>query len=47
MKVNTWLNVNYEIDFLDDNNIKQATNPTRPVGLQVLSTIGVGFAAKF
>jgi DUF3078 family protein len=47
MKVNKWLNVNYEIDFLDDNNIKQASNPTRPVGLQVLSTIGVGFAAKF
>ena len=47
MKVNKWLNVNYEIDFLDDNNIKQATAPTNAVGLQVLSTLGVGLSAKF
>jgi hypothetical protein len=47
LKVNKWLSVNYEIDFLDDDNVKQPDNPTHAVGLQVLSTLGVGFSAKF
>ncbi len=47
MKINKLINVNYEIDLLDDDNIKQAANPTHAVGLQVLSTIGIGFSAKF
>lgn len=46
LKVNKWLQVTYEIDFLDDNNIKNPENPTHAQGLQVLSTLGIGFAAK-
>jgi hypothetical protein len=46
LKVNKWLQVTYEVDFLDDNNIKNPSNPTHANGLQVLSTLGVGFAAK-
>jgi hypothetical protein len=46
LKVNKWLQVTYEIDFLDDDNIKNPTNPTHAQGLQVLSTLGIGFAAK-
>jgi hypothetical protein len=47
LKVNKWINVTYEIDLLDDDNIKQSSNPGSAVGLQVLSTLGVGFATKF
>jgi hypothetical protein len=47
MKVNKWLSVTYEIDLLDDDNIRLATDATHAVGLQVLSTLGVGIAAKF
>lgn len=47
MKVNKWLSVNYEVDFLYDDDVKQAANPTHAVGLEVLSTLGVGFVAKF
>jgi hypothetical protein len=46
LKVNKWLQVTYEIDFLDDDNIKNPTRPTHAEGLQVLSTLGIGFAAK-
>jgi len=47
MKVNKWLSVTYELDFIYDDKIKQSANPTETVGLQVLSTLGVGIAAKF
>jgi hypothetical protein len=47
MKVNKWLAVNYELDFLYDDDVKQPANPTHAIGLQVLSTLGVGIAAKF
>ncbi|HMG83829.1 MAG TPA: DUF3078 domain-containing protein [Ferruginibacter sp.] len=46
LKVNKWLQVTYEIDFLDDDNIKNPDRPTHAQGLQVLSTLGIGFAAK-
>ena len=46
LKVNKWLQVTYEIDFLDDDNIKNPNRPTHAEGLQVLSTLGIGFAAK-
>jgi hypothetical protein len=46
LKVNKWLQVTYEIDFLDDDNIKNPNRPTHAEGLQVLSTLGVGFAVK-
>lgn len=47
LKVNKWISVTYEIDLLYDDDIKQAANPTHAVGLQVLSTFGVGVTAKF
>jgi len=47
LKVNKWLSVTYEIDLLYDDDIKQSANPTRSVGLQVLSTFGIGVSAKF
>ncbi len=51
LKVNKYINVSYNLDLLYDDDVKQKqTNPfvkSRAVGLQVLSTLGVGFAAKF
>ncbi len=51
LKVNKFINVSYNLDLLYDDDIKQKqTNPfvkSHAVGLQVLSTLGVGFAAKF
>lgn len=50
LKVNKWINVTYSIDLLYDDDIRQKqTDPLvvpGSVGLQVLSTLGVGFAAK-
>jgi hypothetical protein len=50
MKVNKWLQVSYTLDLLYDDDVKQkVTTPgitPRSVGLQVLSTLGVGFAVK-
>ncbi|UAY51754.1 DUF3078 domain-containing protein [Ferruginibacter albus] len=47
LKVNKWLSASYEIDFLYDDDVKQELNPTHALGLQVLSTLGVGFVANF
>ena len=51
MKVNNWITVNYELDFIDDSNIRQdlqytSTYTPPPVGLQVLSTLGVGISIE-
>jgi hypothetical protein len=50
MKVNKWLQVSYTLDLLYDDDVKQPqTNPNvapASVGLQLLSTLGVGFAYK-
>ncbi len=50
MKVNKWLLVSYNLDFLYDDDIKQKQiDPLitpNSVGMQILSTLGVGFAAK-
>lgn len=46
MKVNKWIQVSYTLDMLYDDDVKNFLNPSRPIGLQVLSTLGVGFAAK-
>lgn len=42
-----WLGVSYSIDLLYDDDIKNPRNTSRALGLQVLSTFGVGFATKF
>jgi hypothetical protein len=51
LKVNKFINVSYNLDLLYDDDIKQKqSNPfvkTRSVGLQLLSTLGVGFNANF
>ena len=46
LKVNKFIQVSYSIDMLYDDDIKNPVAPTRPIGLQVLSTLGVGFALK-
>lgn len=50
MKVNNWIQVSYTLDALYDDDVKQQqTNPAiapNSVGLQLLSTLGVGFAYK-
>ena len=51
LKVNKWINVSYTLDMLYDDDIKQNLTSQfaapRALGLQVLSTLGVGFATKF
>jgi hypothetical protein len=46
MKVNKFLQVNYSLDMLYDDDVKNPVAPTHALGLQVLSTLGVGFAVK-
>lgn len=47
MKVNQWIQVSYTLDMLYDDDVQNPESSTHPLGLQVLSTLGVGFAAKF
>ena len=47
MKVNKWIQVSYTLDLLYDDDVKTATKVPTTLGLQALSTLGVGFAAKF
>ncbi|MEP7142771.1 MAG: DUF3078 domain-containing protein [Ferruginibacter sp.] len=47
MKVNKWIQVSYTLDLLYDDDVKNPERPTNALGLQVLSTLGVGFAAKW
>lgn len=42
-----WLGVSYSLDLLYDDDVKNPRQPSRVLGLQVLSTFGVGFATKF
>jgi Protein of unknown function (DUF3078) len=47
MKVNKWILVSYTLDMLYDDDVKNPVRPANALGLQVLSTLGVGFAAKW
>lgn len=42
-----WLGVSYSLDLLYDDDVKNPRKPSSALGLQVLSTFGVGFATKF
>lgn len=51
-KVNKYIKVMYSLDLLYDDDMKQPNNssiilPSKSLGLQALSTLGVGFTAKF
>jgi len=46
VKLTKWLNVNYQLDMLYDDDTKSPKNPTSAIGLQVLSTFGVGVSVK-
>ncbi len=46
MKVNKWIQVSYTLDMLYDDDVTNPARPDKPLGMQVLSTLGVGFAAK-
>lgn len=41
-----WLNVNYQLDMLYDDDVKNPKQPTSAIGLQLLSTFGVGVSVK-
>ena len=41
-----WLNINYQLDMLYDDDVKDPKNPASAIGLQVLSTFGVGVSVK-
>lgn len=45
--INKFIQVIYSIDMLYDDNVKNPTAPTHAIGLQVLSTLGIGFAFKY
>jgi Protein of unknown function (DUF3078) len=46
VRLNNWLNVSYNLDMLYDDDVKNPANPSSALGLQVLSTFGVGVAFK-
>ena len=46
LKVNKFIQVSYSIDLLYDDDVKNPVAPTHALGLQVLSTLGVGLALK-
>ncbi len=46
VQLNKWLNVNYQLDMLYDDDVKNPTRPTSAIGLQVLSTFGIGVGLK-
>ncbi len=46
VKLTKWLNVNYQLDMQYDDDVKNPKNPSSAIGLQVLSTFGVGVAFK-
>ncbi|MBL0357474.1 MAG: DUF3078 domain-containing protein [Chitinophagaceae bacterium] len=41
-----WLNVNYQLDMLYDDDVKNPKNPSSSIGLQLLSTFGIGVSFK-
>jgi hypothetical protein len=47
MKVNKWLNVNYNFDLIYDDDVRQFGPNKNAAGVQLRSLLGVGFAAKF
>ncbi len=47
MKVNKWLNVNYNFDLIYDDDVRQFGPNKNAPGLQLRSLLAVGFAAKF
>lgn len=47
MKVNKWIQVSYTLDMLYDDDVKNPAKPASALGLQVLSTLGLGLAAKW
>lgn len=47
IKIGKFFNVSYQLDMLYDDNVKNPVRPASALGLQVLSTFGVGFAYKF
>ena len=47
MKVNKWIQVSYTLDMLYDDDVKNPSRPANALGLQMLSTLGVGFAARW
>ena len=46
-KVNKFINVSYTVDMLYDDDVINPLKTNTALGLQVLSTFGIGFAAKF
>lgn len=46
VKLTKWLNVNYQLDMLYDDDTKDPKNPTSALGLQVLSTFGIGVSVR-
>lgn len=45
-RVNKFIQVSYSLDMLYDDDVKNPVEPAHALGLQVLSTLGVGFAVK-
>jgi len=46
IKIGKFFNVSYQLDMLYDDDVKNPQRPASALGLQVLSTFGVGFAYK-
>jgi len=46
VKLNKWLNINYQLDMLYDDDVKNPKNPGSAIGLQLLSTFGIGVSVK-
>ena len=47
LAVSKFIQVSYSIDLLYDDDVKNPVAPTHALGLQVLSTLGIGFAFKY
>lgn len=46
IKISKYFNISYSLDMLYDDDVKNPARPSSALGLQVLSTFGVGFAYK-
>ncbi len=46
VRLNNWLNMSYNLDMLYDDDVKNPASPSSALGLQVLSTFGVGVGFK-
>jgi len=46
VKISKYFNISYTLDMLYDDDVKNPTRPSSALGLQLLSTFGVGFAYK-